>query len=173
MLKLDIQRFALNGTGKIKREEHIIAMNVGTSEAPEIELIGKDNDELSRTLNNEVEAKKNVLGETTVEVTQAPQTTTVDPFNMRYESKIAEKLMNIYDNDLELDDVVEEFYDISKYDKIAEGKYKAFKQSGAIDLKSWGGQKSLGAPFDINWTGPKVHGTFDIKSKTFTETTTV
>lgn len=160
---------AMTGTGKVKREEHFIAMNVGTSEAPEIELIGKDNDELSRTLNNEVEAKKNVLGETTVEVTQAPQVTTVDPYLIRKDSKLSQQLVDIYDNDLELDDVVKTFYDISAFEEVTSGKYKAFKQDGAIDLKSWGGSKSLTAPFDINWVGPKVHGTFDPKTKTFTE----
>lgn len=164
---------AVTGTGKIKREEHLIAMNVGTAEAPEIELIGKDNDDLSRTLNNEVESKRNVLGETETEVTQGNHVTTVDPFILRRDSKISAKLEAIYDNDLELDDVVEEFYDISKYDEVSTGKYKAFKQKGAIDLKSWGGQKSLGAPFDINWVGKKVHGTFDPSTKTFTPTESV
>ena len=164
---------AVTGKGKIKREEHIIAMEVGTEEASEIELIGKDNDDLSRELNNDVEAKRNVLGETTVEVTQGNHVTTVDPFLLRRDSKVSAKLEAIYDNDLELDDVVETFYDISKFDEIAEGKYKAFKQQGAIDLKSWGGSKSLGAPFDINWVGEKVHGTFDPATKKFTQTSSV
>lgn len=164
---------AVTGKGKIKREEHIIAMEVGTEELSEIELIGKDNDDLSRELNNDVEAKRNVLGETTVEVTQGNHVTTVDPFLLRRDSKVSAKLEAIYDNDLELDDVVETFYDISKFDEIADGKYKAFKQQGAIDLKSWGGSKSLGAPFDINWVGEKVHGTFDPATKKFTSTGSV
>ena len=70
---------AFSGTGKAKRESAIVFMNVGTTNE-EYEAIGKDNDELSRTLNNEVESKNNVLGETETEVTKAPQTTTVDPF---------------------------------------------------------------------------------------------
>lgn len=164
---------AVTGKGKIKREEQIIAMEVGTEEVSEIELIGKDNDDLSRELNNDVEAKRNVLGETTVEVTQGNHVTTVDPFLLRRDSKVSAKLEAIYDNDLELDDVVETFYDISKFDEIADGKYKAFKQQGAIDLKSWGGSKSLGAPFDINWVGEKVHGTFDPATKKFTSTGSV
>lgn len=169
MMKLNIQMFAMTGTGKVKREKHYIGMKVGDSGSAEYELIGKDNDDLSRTLNNEVESKKNVLGETTVEVTQAPQVTTVDPFIIRADSKIAQKLADIYDNDLELDDVVEEFIDVSEFDEVEPGKYKAFTQKGAIDLKSWGGSKSLGAPFDINWVGPKTHGTYEVATHTFTE----
>ena len=63
--------------------------------------------------------------------------------------------------------------DISEYDEVSEGNYRAFKQKAAIDLKSLGGQKSLGAPFDLNWVGKKTHGTFDPQTKTFTATTTV
>ncbi len=164
---------AITGTGKIKREKHLIGYVYKNGETEEIELIGKDNDELSRELNNEVESKRNVLGETTTEVTQGNHVTTVDPFIGRYESKLFQKLDDIYNNDLELDDVVEEFIDISEYDEISEGKFRAFKQKGAIDLKSLGGQKSLGSPFDINWVGKKTHGTFDPATKVFTPTETV
>ena len=171
MLKLDIQHFAFSGTGKAKRESAIVLMNVGDT-TEEYEAIGKDNDELSRTLNNEVEQKNNVLGETETEVTKAPQTTTVDPFKFRRDSKIASKLYDIYKNDKELDDVIEEFVEVFTEDKVAEGEYGAFKQKGAIDLKSWGGDtKGVNAPFDINWCGAKTHGTFNPTTKKFTPTT--
>lgn len=164
---------AITGTGKIKREKHLIGYVYQDGENENIELIGKDNDELSRTLNNEVESKRNVLGETTVEVTQGNHTTTVDPFIGRYDSKLFQKLDDIYNNDLELDEVVEEFIDISEYDEVSEGKFRAFKQKAAIDLKSLGGQKSLGAPFDLNWIGKKTHGTFDPTTRKFTPTSEV
>ena len=171
MLKLDIQTFAFSGTGKAKRESAIVLMNVGTTNE-EYEAIGKDNDELSRTLNNEVESKNNDLGETETEVTKAPQTTTVDPFKFRRDSKIASKLYDIYKNDKELDDVVEEFVEVFTEDVVSEGEYGAFKQKGAIDLKSWGGDtKGVNAPFDINWCGAKTHGTFNPTTKKFTPTT--
>lgn len=164
---------AIKGTGKIKREKHLIAYVYQDGEKENIELIGKDNDELSRELNNDVESKRNVLGETTTEVTQGNHVTTVDPFIGRYESKLFQKLDDIYNNDLELDEVVETFIDISEYDEVSEGKFRAFKQNAAIDLKSWGGQKSLGAPFDLNWVGAKTHGMFDPVTKIFTPTETI
>ena len=43
------------------------------------EVLGKDNDELSKELNNEVEETKNVLGESEVDVTAGNRTMTVDP----------------------------------------------------------------------------------------------
>lgn len=170
-LELDIQRFAIDGTGKSKRESAILFMNVGELDSEEYEAVGKDNDELSRTMNNEVESTNNVLGETEVEVTKAPQTTTVDPFKFRKESKIAKKLYDIYKYDKELDDVVEEFVEVFTDDKVEENEYGAFRQKGAIDLKSWGGDtKGVGAPFDINWIGAKEHGTFDPTTKKFKAT---
>ena len=171
MLKLDIQHFAFSGTGKAPRKSAIVLMNVGTTNE-EYEAIGKDNDELSRTLNNEVDSKNNVLGETVTEVTKGPQTTTVDPFKFRRDSKVASKLYDIYKNDKELDEVVEEFVEVFTEDVVSEGEYGAFKQKGAIDLKSWGGDtKGIDAPFDINWCDVKVHGTFNPTTKKFTPTT--
>ena len=61
------------------------------------------------------------------------------------------------------------FVEVFTEDKVSEGEYGAFKQDGMIDLKSWGGDtKAVGAPFDINWVGKKVHGTFNPATKKFT-----
>ena len=162
---------AISGSGKIKREKHLIGYVYTEESTEKYELIGHDNDDMSRTLNNDVESKRNVLGETTVEVTQGTHVTTVDPFIGRYDSKLFQKLDEIYNSDLELDDVVETFIDISEYDEVSTGEYRAFKQKAAIDLKSLGGSKSLGAPFDLNWLGSKTYGTFNPTTKKFTETT--
>ena len=107
--KLDIQVFAVSGTGKAPRKNQILCVNVGTSEIPEWEIIGKDNEELARTLNNEVESKKNVLGKTETEVTLGNQVTTVDPLKFRIDSKFAIKLQEIYIDDKELDYFIMEF----------------------------------------------------------------
>lgn len=169
-LKLDIQMFAIEGTGKAERKSAVLAMNVGTTEKEEYEIIGKDNDELTRERNNNVESKLNVLGKTTVEVTNGPQVTTVDPFRFERDSKIAQKLYEIDKYDKELSEVEEEFVEIFLEDKIAEGEFAAWKRRGAIDLKSWGGDTTgVGEPFDINWVGDKVHGKFNPKTKVFTE----
>lgn len=171
-LKLDIQTFAIEGSGKAPRKSAILVMNVGTKEKPEWEKLGKDNDDLTRTRNNNVEGKTNVLGETTVEVTNGPQVTTVDPFAFKRESKIAQILYEIDKYDKELDDVVYEFAEIFEEDKLGENEFASFKQDAAIDLKSWGGPTNgLFTPFDINWTGNKTHGKFNPVTKTFSELT--
>lgn len=164
---------AVTGTGKAKRESAILFMNVGESSVEEYEAIGKDNDELTRERNNEVESNKNVLGETEVTVTKGNQVTSVDPFNFRRESKLANFLYKIDKEDLDGADVEKEFVEVFTEDKEAEGEYAAFKQVGAIDLKSWGGPTTgIATPFDINWKGPRTHGTFNPSTKKFTPTVT-
>lgn len=161
---------AISGTGKAKRESAILFMNVGDS-TEEYEAIGKDNDDLSRERNNEVEQTKNILGETEVTVTNGNQVTTVDPFKFRRESKVAQTLYEIYKDDLDGSDVEHEFVEVFTEDKESEGEFAAFKQTGAIDLKSWGGDTTgVGTPFDINWKGSRTHGTFNPTTKKFTPT---
>lgn len=157
---------------KAKREQYVVFMNVDTKEKPEWQAIGKDNEDASRSLNNEVNSKKNILGVTTVEVTKGNQTTSIDPYKQEADDKISEVLHDIYFNDLELSDVEKEFLEVSLYKKTEDGKYEAFKQTGAIDLKSHGGDTTgISDPFDINWLGERTYGTFDVDTKTFTPTT--
>lgn len=156
---------------KAKRKETIL-MYVYTDGSKEYyEAVGKDNDSLTRTLNNNVESKENVLGETTVEVTKGPNVTTVDPIYYTTESKLANFLKSIYLEDKELDEVVTDFMEVDATGEATSGEYPAFKQKGAVDLKSYGGDtKGISEPFDINWCGSKTYGTFNPKTKTFTET---
>lgn len=156
---------------KAKREQYALFVNVGTKEKPEWEIIGKDNEEMSRTLNNEVNSTKNVLGQSNTQVTKGIQTTTVDPFKQDSDYKLSDILHDIYFNESELSDVEREFLEVSMYKTTEDGKYEAFKQVGAIDLKSHGGDTTgVSDPFDINWIGKREYGTFDLTTKTFTKT---
>lgn len=157
---------------KAKRNSYKVFMNVGTSESPEWEIFGKDIEELSRELNNEVNSFTNILGETETDVTKGVQVTSVDPIKFRDDSKISKILYEIYKYDKELSDVEFEFLEVNTTDNTAEAEneYGAFMQVGAIDLKSWGGDTTgLNSPIDINWKGEKTHGTFNPTTKQFTK----
>lgn len=159
---------------KSKRKELLLMYVDHSSETEIYEAIGKDNDELTRTLNNEVESKTNVLGETTVDVTLGAQVTSVDPCYYRTDGLLAKKLKKIYENDLELDEVVEEFMEIDMTAEATDNEYPCFKQKAAIDLKSWGGDtKGISTPYDLNWVGSKTKGTFNPVTKKFTPTVEV
>lgn len=157
---------------KQKRNTYKIFINISESTtSKEWEIIGKDIEELSRELNNEVESKTNILGETEVEITKGNQVTTCDPIKLRSDSKASKILYNIYKNDLELSDVEKEFLEVNTSMPVtgSDGEYEAFTQIGAIDLKSWGGDTTgINSPFDINWKGSKTYGTFNPATKTFT-----
>ena len=157
---------------KQKRNTYKIFMNVSESTtSKEWEIIGKDIEELSRELNNEVNSITNILGETSTEVTKGNQVTTCDPIKLRDDSKASKILYNIYKNDLELSEVEKEFLEVntSMPASGSEGEFEAFTQVGAIDLKSWGGDTTgINSPFDINWIGAKTYGTFNPTTKTFT-----
>lgn len=162
---------------KSQRNETIVFfVDPGEGENPTetYEAIGVDNDELTRSLNNEVESKTNVLGQATVDITKGPNTTTVDPCYYRKNGKLAKKLKDIYWYDKELSQVVEKFMEVDATEEPTSGAYPAFQQNGAIDLKSWGGDtKGIGTPYDINWVGAKTYGTFNPTTKKFTENASV
>lgn len=156
---------------KAKRKSYMIFMNVGTHASPTWEVIGRDNEDLSKEMNNNVNSFTNVLGETEVEITKGNRVISVDPIKFRDDSSISSKLYDIYKNDLELSDVEHEFLEVNTTETVQgnSNAYGAFVQVGAIDLKSWGGDTSgLNTPFDINFKGEKTFGVFNPTTKVFT-----
>lgn len=166
---------ALKVEGEKASRNQTVVFYVDEDATPEVyEAIGVDNDDLTRTLNNEVESKTNVLGQATVDISKGPNTTSVDPCYYRKDGKLAKKLKDIYWYDKELSQVEEMFMEVDATEDPIDGEYPAFKQKGAIDLKSWGGDtKGIGTPYDINWVGAKIYGTFNPTTKKFTETVQV
>lgn len=162
---------AISGTGLIKRKEFMHFVNVGTTETPEWELLGEGIEELSREMNNNVENTTDILGNNVTTVTKGNQVSSFDPFKCRKDSKLFAKLYAIYTDDLELSDVEMEFLEVSVFDEVSDGVYSAIKQTGAIDLKSIGGDTTgLDMPFDVNYIGAKTKGTFTASTKTFAKT---
>ena len=165
---------SITGNGKIQRKLVMLFVDVGTSETPEWEQIGKGIEELAREMNNNVESVTDITGETDVEVTKGNQTSSVSPFKARKESKLFQKLYKIYTDDLELSDVEMDFLEVSVFDEVSEGVYSAIKQRGAVDLKSFGGPTSgVEMPFDINYIGAKEKGNFTLATKTYAKSTGV
>lgn len=160
---------AIEGTGLIARKEFRHFVNVGTKDAPEWELLGEGIEDLAREMNNNVETKTDILGNNSTTVTKGNQVSSFDPFKCRRDSKLFAKLYQIYTDDLELSDVEMEFLEVSIFDKETDDTYRAIKQTGAIDLKSVGGDTTgLDMPFDVNYIGAKTKGTFKASTKTFT-----
>lgn len=84
------------GTGYIKRSEHKLFANVGTSDAPEWELQGDRNDELNTELNPNVETGEDVTGKTYADLDKYGEETDVETYRAQRDSKWAAILYDIY-----------------------------------------------------------------------------
>jgi len=85
--------FMFKNSGKYDREDSVLFINTKITSAgpnglvfdetnPEWTPIGEDNDEITRTTNNEIESKKNVLGKNNITHTAGAETTEIDPIAM-------------------------------------------------------------------------------------------
>lgn len=174
----------LDGNDKFKREDHVLLADLGItscdedgivySETPDWVPIGEDNDEITREMNDEVDAKANVLGKINIDHSKGPETTEIDPIAIRGNDKLSAILYYIWKYKLKGDKATLKFAEVTLADKQTSGDntvYGAFTESAVVQLSSWGGDTSkLNAPVTLNWKGDRVHGTFSTKNKTFTPT---
>lgn len=178
------QSFKFSGSGKFNREDSILFMNLKVTSANENGIvfdtenpvwvpIGEDNDEIVREHNHDIEAKKNVLGKTTINATPGAETTEIDPIAIRGNEELSYILYIIHKYSLVGDKAAVPCMEVSLFDKqTTEGTYGAFTETAIIDEKSFGGGTSeIDAPITLNWKGDKVHGTYNLVQNTFTEIT--
>lgn len=174
----------LNGNGKFNREDHILMFNsnvtscdengiVYDNENPTWVPIGEDNDEITRELNNEIDAKKNVLGKTNVDHTAGANTTEIDPIAIRGNDALSAILYMLFKYQLVGDKATLQCCEVTLADVQADGKYGAFTEDAVVDLKSWGGDTSkLNSPITLNWKGNRTHGVFSTTDNQFSVPTT-
>lgn len=156
------------GTGYIKRSESKLFVNVGTDDAPEWELQGDRNEELSHELNPNVDSGEDVTGATYADLDKYEEETDVETYRARRESKWAAILFNIIKYRKTLTDVVHQFLIVNTF-AGADGAYDAWVQKGVVAVQSHAGDtKGMNMPYNIHWTGERIHGTFNLETLTFT-----
>ena len=146
-------------------------INTATSGEAAYERLGKDLEEFNKEFNYETEDKENILGEVSVDVYGAKPTADVDPYYAREGSALAERIQNIIDNRLELDDLKTDVVDVHLWKKSGDSgtAYEAVKESAVIEVTSAGGDTTgYQTPFTLHYLGDPVIGTFDISTKKFT-----
>ena len=159
-----------NEIGAVKREKSMLFTAINSIWYP----LGEDNESLTRNRNNAVSQVKNVLGKNKATVTNGNQITSVDPYKLTSDNPLSNELYEIDRLSKELDELKYKFMEVSIFDEVEPGKFRAWVQDGLIDLKSWGGQNDgLYAPFDIVWTGERVHGVYDQALNQFTPTAAI
>ena len=153
---------------KIERKYLAHFMNTGSEEAV-YEQLGKDLEAFTPELSAQVETKKNILGQSSVVISGYEKTAAVEPFYAKKGSGLFQRLQEIIDGDLVLDELKADVVDVKLWDGDEDGAYPAVKEAVYIEVTSYGGDTTgYQIPFTIHYTGDKVKGTFHVSTKTFT-----
>lgn len=154
---------------KIDRKYLAHFINVNKSGEAAYERLGQDLEEFSPELSAQVETKKNILGESSILISGYEKTASVEPYYAEKGSALFNRLQEIIDNDLTLDELKADIVDVKLWDEDSAGAYPAVKETVFIEVTSYGGDTTgYQIPFTLHYTGEKVKGTFNVSTKTFT-----
>lgn len=155
---------------KIERKYMAHFINAAKSgEEAVFERLGQDLEEFSPELSAQVETKKNILGQSSVLISGYEKTAAVEPFYAQSGSALFNRLQEIIDGDLVLDDLKAEVVDVKLWEADETGAYPAVKEAVFLEVTSYGGDTTgYQIPFTIHYTGQKVKGNFNVTTKTFT-----
>ena len=154
---------------KIERKYMAHFINAAKEGEAVYERLGQDLEEFSPEMSARVETKKNILGESSVLISGYEKTAAVEPFYADQGSELFQRLQEIIDGDLVLDDLKADVVDVKLWDADQAGAYPAVKETVFIEVTSYGGDTTgYQIPFTIHYTGEKVKGTFNVSTRTFT-----
>lgn len=144
-----------------------------TYKAPNYVRIGKDLEEFGVELNPDVETRKNILGENSVNHNGYEASADADPVYYEYDDALTEKIMEIAmlrkTGDACKTTYVEILLKPGTDDAAAPTVIRAVREDVLLIPTSYGGDTSgVQVPFSVNFTGNRVEGTFDLATKTFT-----
>lgn len=147
---------------------HFINTSTGAEEAVYVRL-GKNLEEYAPEMSAEVEKAKNILGETAISVTGYEKSASVEPYYAEKGDPLFARLQDIIDNGSTLDDCNTDVVEVKLWEDAVDGAFPAIKEKAVIEVTSYGGDTTgYQIPFTVHYTGEKVHGTFDVTTKTFT-----
>ena len=161
--------------GKIERKylAHYINVTPNT-ESDTYHRLGKDLEEYNVELSPEVNTRKNILGETSTDISSYEVSASVDPYYANKGDGLHAFLQDIIDNRKVLDDTKTDVVEVHLWEETAEssGIFVAYKESATIEISSYGGDNTgYQIPFNIHYGGDRIKGTFNASTKTFTPAT--
>lgn len=156
---------------KIERKYLAHYINTSTNGEPTYERLGKDLEEYSPEMAAQVDTKKNILGETSILISSYQKTASVTPYYAEEESALFSRLQSIIDEQQVLDALKTDVVEVKLWEGENDGtSFPACKEEVYIEVSSYGGDTTgYQIPFNLHYTGVKVKGTFDVKTKIFTE----
>ena len=137
-------------------------------ETPNNVRLGTDLEEYNEELNPDVEVQKNILGEQNVNHKGYEVQSEVEPYYASYDDPLFDRLSEIANERLTGDACITTKTDVLlKEDGTC---VWAYREKVYVVPTSLGGDTSgVQIPFSIYNAGERVKGTWDIKTKTFTE----
>ncbi len=155
---------------KIERKYLAHYINAAKTDVAAYERLGKDLEEFSPELAAQVDTKKNILGETSILISSYEKTGSVEPYYAEKDSPLFTRLQDIIDNQLVLDDLKTDVVEVKLWEQAEDGAYPAVREEVYIEVTSYGGDTTgYQIPFKIHFTGNKQRGSFNVETKTFTE----
>lgn len=121
------------------------------------EVLGVDNDDLSKDLNPDVETGKNVIGEATFKHSGYQPEVNVDPYYADTESALYEKLLKAAMEELFGDEDIKGYFVEAHFTEATATTLtgEGFQRAAYIVPQSDGGDTGgLGIPFKVNPVGP-------------------
>lgn len=156
---------------KITRKQFVTYLNVTPSTTATYFKLGEDLEEMNTELNNNVEEKTNILGESSVNITKGNPVTSVDPIILNSSDDLYTYIQDLIDNNKELDDLITDIIEVKTWETPVGDSYPATKRTVKINIQSYGGDTNgYQAPFQLHEYGSPVDGDFDIVLLTFTAT---
>lgn len=155
---------------KIERKLLAHFINTGKS-TPNYHRLGKDLEDLSVELSPEVNTRKNILGETSVDLSSYEVSASVEPYYAEKGDGLHAFLQDIIDNRKVLDDCQTDAVEVHLWEETTEnsGIFTAYKESVVIEVTSYGGDTTgYQIPFNVHYLGDRIKGKFNLKTKTFT-----
>lgn len=153
-----------------KLEMHFV--NMGTSEAPDWEILGYGVEDATMSFNHDVSTVVDILGISHTEVSAAKPQLDLDPMNIRGGQKLSAKLL-----DIERRNAVSELSEFEVLNVHAylgdDSAFLAEKHANCtIVPQSLGGSSYVGMPLNVHLSNDKVLGTATINDgkATFTPT---
>ena len=137
--------------------------------------LGKDLEEYNEELNPDVEIRKNILGEQSVNINGYEVQSSVDPFYYEnYDDALSNKIMDIANTRATGDQCKTTIIDVLlKPAATEDGKPTvvwAYREDVYVVPNTKGGNTSgIQLPFTVYMAGNRKKGTFNLETKTFTE----
>ena len=142
-----------------KLEMHFV--NVGTSEKPEWEILGRGVEEASMEFNHDSEQKTDILGITDVDVSAAKPMLALDPNQIRGGQRLNDKLLDIERRNAISELSMFEVLNVHAY--MGENSFTAELHKGCtIVPQSLGGSSYVGMPLNVYLSNDKDLGTATI-----------